>query len=240
VIKGSAPPWEAMPSPLILGKSRVEALGDGVFAIAMTLLVLKLEVPELMFHESNDAMLGHLLALGPAFLTYVVTFLIAGGFWHLRHLTFHLIRHVDTFMVWANLVFLMFVAMLPFSAGLMSHLLIHPVSQLFYFGNLLAVALSLNVYWHYAKRRGFTSGKEQDAVVAIRIGSTVAAFGAALITAAILPRYSWIPLPVCLLGGLIAERRWNKKKAGKSATKVGLTKEAEASAPSQEATDEPD
>jgi uncharacterized membrane protein len=199
-----------MPSPLILGKSRVEALGDGVFSIAMTLLVLKLEVPELMHHQSNEAMLGQLLALGPAFATYVVTFLIAGGFWHLHHLTFHLIRHVDTLMVWMNLVFLMFVALLPFSAGLMSHLLVHPVSQLFYFGNLLAVALSLNVYWHYAKRRGFTSGTEQDAVVAIRLGVTVAAFAAALITAAIVPFYSWVPLPLCLLAGLIAERRRNK------------------------------
>jgi uncharacterized membrane protein len=199
-----------MPSPLILGKSRLEALGDGVFSIAMTLLVLKLEVPELMHHQSNEAMLAQLLALGPAFATFVVTFLIAGGFWQLHHLTFHLIRHVDTLMVWMNLVFLMFVALLPFSAGLMSHLLVHPVSQLFYAGNLLAVALSLNVCWHYSKWRGFTSGTEQDMVVAIRIGAPVAAFAAALITAAIFPLYSWVPVPVCLAGGLIAERRRKK------------------------------
>ena len=66
--------------PLTLGKSRIEALSDGVFSIAMTLLVLKLEVPEVMHHSSNEAMLRQLLALGPALVTYVVTFLVAGGF----------------------------------------------------------------------------------------------------------------------------------------------------------------
>src|SRR5271165_6715078 len=143
-----------MPMSLTLGKSRIEALSDGVFSIAMTLLVLKLEVPEVMHHSSNEAMLQQLLAMGPAFLTYVVTFLIAGGFWFLHHLTFHFIRHVDSFLVWVNLIFLMLVALLPFSAGLMGHLLIHPVSQLFYFGNQLAIGVLLSIHWQYAKGNG--------------------------------------------------------------------------------------
>jgi uncharacterized membrane protein len=77
-----------MHSPLALEKSRIEALSDGIFSITMTLLVLKLEVPEVMHHSSNEGMLKQLLALGPDFATYVLTFLIAGGFWFLHHLTF--------------------------------------------------------------------------------------------------------------------------------------------------------
>ena len=96
---------------------------------------------------------GKLFALRPQFLTYVVTFLIAGGFWFLHHLTFHFIRHVNQFLVWVNLLFLMFVSLLPFSSGLMGHLLMHPVSQLFYFGNMLAISLLLNLHWHYARRK---------------------------------------------------------------------------------------
>jgi uncharacterized membrane protein len=88
---------------LMLGKSRIEALSDGVFSIAMTLLVLKLEAPEVMHHASNDEMLRQLLALGPQFATYFVTFLIAGGFWFLHHLTFHFIRHANSVLVWLNL-----------------------------------------------------------------------------------------------------------------------------------------
>jgi uncharacterized membrane protein len=94
-----------------LSKSRIEALSDGVFSIAMMLLVLKLEVPE--HHHSNNEMLRQLAAL------HVATFLVAGGFWFLHHLTFHFIRHVNGFLVWVNLIFLMFVSLLPFSAGLM-------------------------------------------------------------------------------------------------------------------------
>ena len=86
-------------------------------------------------------------------LTYVVTFLIAGAFWYLHHLTFHFIKHVDGLLVWINLMFLMFIALLPFSAGLMGHLYVHPVSQFFYFGNQLAIALLLNIHWQYAKWR---------------------------------------------------------------------------------------
>src|SRR5271165_4463609 len=135
-----------------LSKSRIEALSDGVFSIAMTLLVLKLEVPE--HHHSNQEMLQQLLELQPQFVSFVVTFLIAGGFWFLHHLTFHFIRHVDSFLVWVNLIFLMLVALLPFSAGLMGHLLIHPVSQLFYFGNQLAIGVLLSIHWQYAKGNG--------------------------------------------------------------------------------------
>ena len=114
----------------------------------MTLLVLKLEVPEVMHHSSNEQMLQQTPRDGSAFVTYVVTFLIAGGFWFLHHLTFHFIRQPNGVLVWLNLVFLMLVALLPFSGGLIGHLLIHPVSQLFYFGNQLAIAVLLNSHRH--------------------------------------------------------------------------------------------
>jgi len=195
--------------PLTLGKSRIEALSDGVFSIAMTLLVLKLEVPEVMHHSSNEAMLRQLLALGPALVTYVVTFLVAGGFWFLHHLTFHRIGHVDGVLVWVNLIFLMLVALLPFSAGLMGHLLVHPVSQLFYFGNLLAIAMVLNVHWRYAKRKHLLH--EDDRIETIRLnvraGTAMAMFAGCFCTAIFFPAFSWLPIPLLLLGGLILERR---------------------------------
>ena len=198
-----------MRSPLVLGKSRIEALSDGVFSITMTLLVLKLEVPEVMHHSSNEMMLQQLLALGPQFATYVVTFLIAGGFWFLHHLTFHFVRHVNGVLVWLNLLFLMVVAMLPFSAGLMGHLLIHPVSQLFYFGNQLAIAALLTAHWLYARGRGLLESADLRQIrrLTLRIGVTAAAFVTCLTTAIFLPTFSWVPLPVFLAGGMIAESR---------------------------------
>src|SRR5580704_3040747 len=167
-----------MSSPLMLSKSRIEALSDGVFSITMTLLVLKLEVPEVMHHSSNEDMLQQLLALTPEFATYVVTFLIAGGFWFLHHLTFHFIRHVNGVLLWLNLLFLMMVSLLPFSAGLMSHLFIHPVSQYFYIGNQLAIALLLSAHWHYVKLKALHSADEpkQIARLTLRIYTTAVVF----------------------------------------------------------------
>jgi len=194
-----------------LSKSRIEALSDGVFSIAMTLLVLKLEVPE--HQHSNDEMLRQLLGLQPQFVSFVVTFLIAGGFWFLHHLTFHFIRHVNGFLVWVNLIFLMFVSLLPFSAGLMGHLLMHPVSQMFYIGNQLAIALLLNLHWQYACRKGFTVDTTDAARLSFRVAHAAAIFVGCLITAMFLPQYTWLAFLVVLMGGLIVEySTWRKRR----------------------------
>jgi uncharacterized membrane protein len=200
-----------MQTSLRLDKARIEALSDGVFAITMTLLVLKLEVPEVMHHSSNEQMLQQLLALGPQFATYVITFLIAGGFWFLHHLTFHFIRYANGALVWLNLLFLMFVSLLPFSAGLMAHLFIHPVSQVFYFGNQLAIAVLLSAHWLYARHAGLVAGENGDARrigrLTLRMGGAVAALAACMITAMLAPVWSWVPLPVFLVGGVVVESR---------------------------------
>jgi uncharacterized membrane protein len=197
-----------MPDPLTAGKSRIEALSDGVFAIAMTLLVLKLEVPEVMHHSSNADMLRQLLALWPTLVTYVVTFLIAGGFWFLHHLTFHFIRNVNGVLIWVNLAFLMFVALLPFSAELMGHLLVHPVSQLFYFGNQFAIALLLGIHWHYARHKNLLA-KDSERLemrhLSWQIGVTTVAFAAAILGAIVDPPFSAPVFLVCFLAGLLLE-----------------------------------
>lgn len=203
---------EKLPSSFVLGKSRIEALSDGVFSIAMTLLVLKLEVPEVMHHSSNEAMLHQLLALAPAFVTYVVTFMIAGGFWYLHHLTFHFIRNVDGFLVWVNLLFLMLVSLLPFSAGLMSHLLVHPVSQLFYFGNQLALALVLNLHWWYARGRMLVSVNEEKqlARLSLRIAGSAALFLTCITVALFQPSHSWLPIPIFAVLGPVVDWRMRR------------------------------
>ena len=204
-------PDKTMSDKTMLGKTRIEALSDGVFSIAMTLLVLKLEVPEVMHHSSNAEMLQELLALGPQFATYVVTFLIAGGFWFLHHLTFHFIRYANGVLVWLNLLFLMFVSLLPFSAGLMAHLFIHPVSQLFYFGNELAIAILLCAHWLYAQYGGLVASESGDSRrigrLTVRVGGAAAALAACMIAAMLAPAWSWVPLPVFLVAGVVVESR---------------------------------
>jgi uncharacterized membrane protein len=175
-------------------------------------LVLKLEVPEVMHHSTNEDMLRQLLALWPAFGTYVVTFLIAGGFWFLHHISFHFVRHTDGVLLWINLLFLMFVALLPFSAELMGHLLIHPVSQLFYIGNQLTIAALLNAHWIYARSRGLLDPSDSAQILrlTVRIGGAAGVFAACLATAVFLPAWSWVPMPVFLIGAAVVEWRLNR------------------------------
>jgi uncharacterized membrane protein len=199
-----------------LSKSRIEALSDGVFAIAMTLLVLKLEVPE--HQHSNEEMLRQLLDLRPQFMAYVITFLIAGGFWFLHHLTFHYIRQVTALLVWVNLLFLMFVSLLPFSAGLMGHLFMHPVSQFFYFGNQLAISLLLNLHWQYARRKGLiaeASSPEAERI-SLRVGLTAAVFALCMVTALLSPEYSWAPLWLLVIGFIIERVRRQRRHENSS------------------------
>jgi len=99
----------------------------------------------------------------------------------------------------------------------MTHPLIHPVSQLFYFGNHLAIALLLNAYWLYAGHRGLLDAEDPRPIksLTLRIAITAGAFAACLITAVFLPAWSWVTLPVFLAGGAIAESRiWQRHGSG--------------------------
>ncbi|MGI8990763.1 MAG: TMEM175 family protein [Bryobacteraceae bacterium] len=194
---------------LKLSTSRIEALSDGVFSIAMTLLVLKLEVPDVSHHSSNMEMLGQLMAQTPAFISYVATFLIAAGFWLLHHLTFHFIRHADGLLCWINLALLMFVSLLPFSAGMMGHLFVHSVSQVFYFGNQFAIASLLYLHLYYATHARMAA-IDSDPVAARRLTYRIAvlpiAFGGAIATAFLAPMYSILCFAAVFVAGIAVER----------------------------------
>lgn len=87
-------------------------------------------------------------------------------------------------LCWINLFFLMFVSLLPFSAGLVGHLTVHPVTQFFYFGNQLILALLLLTHWLYARRKGLTDADlhpEQATMLTWRIASMAAAFAGGLV-----------------------------------------------------------
>jgi uncharacterized membrane protein len=99
-----------------MSPSRLEAFSDGVFAIAITLLVLDLHVP-----EPGSGRLGHeLLAQWPSYAAYVISFLTIGIIWINHHAAFSRLRVVDhSILIW-NLALLMTVSILPFTTSLMA------------------------------------------------------------------------------------------------------------------------
>jgi len=140
-------------SPLLdkrgLAKNRIEALADGIFAVAMTLLVLDIKSPENRSFETAADLVAYLLALEHSFAMYVISFFVLAIFWISHHLLFHFVRHVDRRLLWLNIAFLLLVTFVPFSTDLLGdhgHLML-PV--LVYGANLLALGSLLAVQLRY-------------------------------------------------------------------------------------------
>jgi uncharacterized membrane protein len=137
---------------ILLSKGRMEALTDGIFAISMTLLVLELKVPDLPKSVNSSELLHKIGEEAPAFFSFMVSFLYCGLLWVLHHLAMHFVRHLQIVLVWMNLLFLMSVAVVPFSCGLLGHFPHNRVAQEIYFGNLFVAAALITLQWIVAKK----------------------------------------------------------------------------------------
>ena len=135
-----------------LTTSRILTLADGVFAIAMTLLILSLSLPDAT--EENGANL-HILLFGQAhkFVNYFVSFLVLAVFWVIHHQQFHYIKRTDSRHLWINIAILMFVALVPFSTDLVGEYSGTTIAEMFFAGNLLVLGMLFLGNWIYATRR---------------------------------------------------------------------------------------
>ena len=95
-----------------MGKGRLEAFTDGVFAIIITIMVLELKVP----HGADFATLSKLL---PTFLSYVLSFLFVAIYWNNHHHMFHAVQRVNGSVLWANIHLLFWLSLIPFVTGWM-------------------------------------------------------------------------------------------------------------------------
>jgi uncharacterized membrane protein len=130
--------------------SRVLALTDGVFAIIITLLVLEVHVPELKPGES----LSHALeAVRPSLNAFVISFILAGMYWVGHRDLFALIRRTDRGLVWLNILYLLPLCLLPFSASLLGRYNQEPRALRIYGLVLLLIAAMRTVTWLYAIAR---------------------------------------------------------------------------------------
>jgi uncharacterized membrane protein len=134
----------------LLEKGRVEAFSDGVFAIAITILVLEIKVPADLRHLSSE-----LTHEWPAYLAYVTSFLTIGGVWIAHHRLFSRLRGIDSNMLALNLLLLMVTAFLPFPTGILAEALRAPehtaeIAVVLYGGTVLAIELILQTLTRYA------------------------------------------------------------------------------------------
>jgi uncharacterized membrane protein len=182
-------------------KGRVEAFSDGVFAIAITLLVLEIHVPEIARHESLWAALGR---EWPSYFAYVVGFLIIGVMWLNHHTTFGCIATVNRPLLLLNLLLLMAIAAVPWPVELVARYLDRgdQASVAVAVLGLLMTAMSVTftAFWQYALRHPslLADGVSVPASGRLRFALGLAAYPA-------LTLLSFVSAPVTLaLHGVLA------------------------------------
>lgn len=135
-----------------ISKSRLERLTDGVFAIVMTILVLEITIPYLASSEVSIELPKQLIHLLPMVLSYVISFIILGFFWIGHDDQFHYIKRVNRTLLGISIFYLMFVALIPFSATLLGEYGNQQISVLIYGGNLIICSFFNYLHWRYATR----------------------------------------------------------------------------------------
>jgi uncharacterized membrane protein len=135
-----------------LGLERIVFFSDAVMAIAITLLALNLRVPEL--DSAQVAQLpARLAAMGPSFMTFVISFLMVGIYWISHHRYFGYFRSYDTRLILLNLLFLFFITCMPFLASLLGRYSSVPLVLVIYSLAIAALGMSMALIWWYASHR---------------------------------------------------------------------------------------
>lgn len=136
--------------PARLRTGRLEAFSDGVFAVAITLLVLEISVPS----GAEDDLLKAILDQWPSYLAYVVSFATVGAVWLAHTAVTEYLEHADSLLLRLNLLLLLVVAFLPFPTRLLAESVededAGAVAATFYGLTLLAASALLAVLWRYA------------------------------------------------------------------------------------------
>jgi uncharacterized membrane protein len=169
---------------------RLAAFSDGVIAIIITIMVLELKVP----HQPN---LKALSELWPLFLSYALSYLFVGVFWVNHHHLLHHAKNAEPMMIWANLLVLFFVSLIPFFTEYMAETWLHPFATALYAGIFLLVTVAFMILQKVIAGQ-FGSSAEliaMDRAASKRNWIALVAYGAAIPAAYLHPA---VPLVIIL------------------------------------------
>lgn len=138
----------------VISRSRLEFLVDGVFAIALTILVLELKVPELADRRSVSELGQALAHEGPTFISYLASFMLLGVFWHRHNHQYEHFRVITRGMLVLHFVQLAAAAFLPFCAALVGRYAINGLALVVYLACVLVYSWASAATWIMARRAG--------------------------------------------------------------------------------------
>jgi uncharacterized membrane protein len=131
---------------------RLILFSDAVFAIAITLLVIEIKVPEIHEKPIKEAILLHKLAeLIPKFVGFIISFLLIGQYWIVHHRMFSFVINYTDRLIWLNILFLFAIALMPFSTGFYSEYVLRGVVSpvIFYTANIALLGFANFLMWRY-------------------------------------------------------------------------------------------
>lgn len=146
---------------------RTEAFSDGVFAVAITLLVLNIKIPGLDLSPGNlkDDLWTQLLNEWPMLAAYITSFATIGVMWLNHHRLYTHIKRVDTGLLLLNLLLLLIIVFIPVPTALVAEYLARPdlhAAALLYSGTMVILAICYNLLWRYASYHNRLLGKNAD------------------------------------------------------------------------------
>jgi uncharacterized membrane protein len=169
-----------------LRKSRLEALSDGVFSVALTILALDLVIPHTIASSGGQLSWHDIGGLvGPLFIV-LLGFVVVGSFWLGNHLIFHYIDHTDRYVTWINLLYLFAIVILPYSTLLVANFHDSTPAIVFFGLNQIAAGLLAAASFRYADGAGLLKTRTDEHTRRFLMGRILIgpAFGAVGIAAA--------------------------------------------------------
>ena len=194
---------------------RLAALSDGIFAVAMTLLVLDLHLPSAAAVHAEGELLQALGALGPQWATYGMSFLTLGIFWAGQQTQLNHIGEGTRDLTWIHLTFLFAVTLLPLSTRLLAEFITYRSALLIYWLNLLGMGAMLYWSWKVATHEGLIKSDTPDEVRASICKRVVIAQSLYAVGAALCVINTWVSICAIVLVQLnyaIAPRLWHRKR----------------------------
>jgi uncharacterized membrane protein len=133
-----------------LGLERIVFFSDAVMAIAITLLVIDLKLPDIPSSLAAAELSTRLTELTPRVMSFIISFAVVGVYWSSHHRYFNYIKRYDGRLIALNLVFLLFVALMPFFASLLGQYGYLPIALIAYALAVAATGLAIGLVWRYA------------------------------------------------------------------------------------------
>jgi uncharacterized membrane protein len=202
------------------GTDRLRALSDGVFAIAITLLILEFKAPHLSDPESGAELLREIAKLWPTLLSYLISFFMLGIYWVGHRNVFEAIQRSDRTLLWLNNFFLLGVSFLPFPAAILGQYHANAMALTIYGANLATISLFLYLLLAHARRHPHLFGAHVTPGLVsagrIIILTPFAFYSLAALAAFVAPRLSlliFMSLPVLYVspGTLEAVVKWRSR-----------------------------